>query len=97
MTLTKTSAAKTTFSYQTIAMTETIQPNIAQCNYEGSYILRIFFEFGVLDGPNGRVTPDFDTVHTCRDFTAIRDWGTEKYESGMRKARAASRKETSSD
>ncbi|CAG8951652.1 hypothetical protein HYFRA_00005452 [Hymenoscyphus fraxineus] len=42
----------------------------------------------------GWVTPDFDTVHTCRDFTAIRDWSTEKYESGMQKARAASRKES---
>jgi hypothetical protein len=41
----------------------------------------------------GWVTPDFDVEHTCRDFSAIREWATEKHESGLRKAALASHKE----
>ncbi|TGO44298.1 hypothetical protein BCON_0553g00050 [Botryotinia convoluta] len=45
----------------------------------------------------GWITPDFDVVHTCRDFKAIREWSTEKHESGVRKARLAAQKQNLSD
>ncbi|KAF7897628.1 hypothetical protein EAF00_005856 [Botryotinia globosa] len=45
----------------------------------------------------GWITPDFDVVHTCRDFKAIREWSTEKLESGVRKSRLAAQKQSSSD
>jgi hypothetical protein len=26
----------------------------------------------------GKAIPDFDQIHTCRDFTALREWSTEQ-------------------
>ncbi|KAI1322460.1 hypothetical protein F5Y16DRAFT_386610 [Xylariaceae sp. FL0255] len=40
----------------------------------------------------GWITPDFDVEHTCRDFSAIRKWSTEKHNSGIQKAKAATSK-----
>ncbi|KAI1170945.1 hypothetical protein F4777DRAFT_86860 [Nemania sp. FL0916] len=40
----------------------------------------------------GWITPDFDVEHTCRDFSAIRKWSTEKHKSGIQKAEAAALK-----
>ncbi|KAF5874021.1 putative tat pathway signal sequence protein [Botrytis fragariae] len=45
----------------------------------------------------GWIMPDFDVVHTYRDFKAIREWSTEKHESGIRKARLAAQKQNLSD
>ncbi|KAI6088720.1 hypothetical protein F4821DRAFT_257559 [Hypoxylon rubiginosum] len=44
------------------------------------------------ESKQGWITPDFDTVHTCRDFTAIREWSAAKHLSGLEKAKAASQK-----
>ncbi|KAF3022016.1 hypothetical protein E8E14_012212 [Neopestalotiopsis sp. 37M] len=40
------------------------------------------------ESKKGWITPDFDQYHTCRDFTAIREWSDEKHATGMRNSAA---------
>lgn len=50
---------------------------IVQCHGDMTPLPIIWAD--IKEHPNGgRALPDFDQVHTCRDFTALREWSTEQ-------------------
>jgi hypothetical protein len=49
---------------------------IVQCHSDMTHLPVVWVD--IKGHPNGgRAIPDFDQVHTCREFTALREWSTE--------------------